>query len=517
MSYLVQSLKNAPVSIAQSIADTAARDAAIAASAPSAHVGSGGAAHALATTSVAGFLGASDKVKLDAITGSNTGDETATSIKSKLGITTLSGTNTGDQTSVSGNAGTATKLETARTINGVAFDGSADIVVNAVDATARVASSEKGAAGGVAPLGLDGLMSIDYLPPAILGALSYRGTWDADTNTPTIPAAIAGNKGYFYKVSTDGSTDIGGISDWRIGDWIISSGSAWDKVDNTDSVSSVAGRTGAVVLTKSDVGLSDVDNTGDLDKPVSTAQAAADAAVYYAAVGASIPITQKGSADGVAELDSSEKVPAIQLPTDFLSKSDVGLGNVDNTSDINKPVSTAQAAADAAVQAAAAADATTKANARQAALVSGTNIKTINGNSLLGSGDLATGDVTLTGTQTLTNKTLTAPAVNGYTEGVSTANTSTAYTISIATASVQILTLTGNCTYTFPAAVAGKSFLLVQKQDATGSRTATWPAAVKWPSGTAPTLTAMANKSDVFGFTCDGTSWYGRVIGSAYA
>ena len=49
-----------------------------------------------------------------------------------------------------------------------------------------------------------------------------------------------------------------------------------------------------------------------------------------------------------------------------LTKSDVGLSNVDNTSDINKPVSTAQAAANSAVQSAAASDATTKANAAQA-------------------------------------------------------------------------------------------------------------------------------------------------------
>lgn len=56
-----------------------------------------------------------------------------------------------------------------------------------------------------------------------------------------------------------------------------------------------------------------------------------------------------------------------------LTKSDVGLGNVDNTSDVNKPVSTAQQ---------------TALDAKQATLVSATNIKTINGNSLLGSGDL---------------------------------------------------------------------------------------------------------------------------------
>jgi hypothetical protein len=52
------------------------------------------------------------------------------------------------------------------------------------------------------------------------------------------------------------------------------------------------------------------------------------------------------------------------------------------------PVSTAQALADAAVLSAAALDATSKANARQQALVSGSNLKTINGTALLGAGDL---------------------------------------------------------------------------------------------------------------------------------
>ncbi len=67
---------------------------------------------------------------LDGVSGQNTGDETAETIKTKLGITTLSGANTGDQSSISGNAGTATKLATARAINGVAFDGSSDISIS---------------------------------------------------------------------------------------------------------------------------------------------------------------------------------------------------------------------------------------------------------------------------------------------------------------------------------------------------------------------------------------------------
>ena len=57
--------------------------------------------HGSATITAAGFMSAADKTKLDGIStlsGSNTGDETASTIKTKLGVTTLSGSNTGDQT-----------------------------------------------------------------------------------------------------------------------------------------------------------------------------------------------------------------------------------------------------------------------------------------------------------------------------------------------------------------------------------------------------------------------------------
>lgn len=66
--------------------------------APIAHVGGTGAAHGNAVAGgVAGFMTGADKTKLDAVSGSNTGDETLATIKTKLGITTLSGSNTGDQ------------------------------------------------------------------------------------------------------------------------------------------------------------------------------------------------------------------------------------------------------------------------------------------------------------------------------------------------------------------------------------------------------------------------------------
>lgn len=135
----------------------------------------------------------------------------------------------------------------------------------------RIASSEKGAVNGVATLDGTGKVPTSQLPAAILGAAAYQGVWDASTNTPTIPTASAGNKGYYYKVSVAGTTVVDTIGEWKPGDWIISNGTVWDKVDNTEAVSSVAGKTGAIVLTKTDVGLGNVDNTADAAKNVLTA------------------------------------------------------------------------------------------------------------------------------------------------------------------------------------------------------------------------------------------------------
>jgi uncharacterized protein (AIM24 family) len=133
-----------------------------------------------------------------------------------------------------------------------------------------------------------------------------------------------------------------------------------------------------------------------------------------------------------------------------------------------------------------------------------------------GSSFTGTGSVVLATSPTITTATLVNPTITNYTETAVTANTSTAYTIDNTNGTLQILTLTGNCTFTFPTATAGKSFTLFLKQDATGSRTVTWPASVKWPGGTAPTITATASKADKYVFTADGSSWVGSNAGQNY-
>jgi hypothetical protein len=197
--------------------------------------------------------------------------------------------------SLTGNSSTATVLQTARTINGVPFDGSQNIsftsdavtqgttnlyytpalaaaaapvqtvfgrtgnvVLQSSDVSGAlgyvpVNPSIIGAAGGVASLDSSGLVPMSQMPSAVVGGLNYQGTWDANANNPTLVSGV-GTKGYMYKVSVAGTTTIDGNSQWNIGDIIAFDGTTWDKIDGVSSeVLSVFGRTGAVVLQSSDL------------------------------------------------------------------------------------------------------------------------------------------------------------------------------------------------------------------------------------------------------------------------
>ncbi len=75
----------------------------------------------------------------------------------------------------------------------------------------------------------------------IPSGLSFEGNWNASTDTPDLSAATPDN-GQFWIVSVPGSTDLDGITDWKVGDWAIyvSTGAGadgWQKVDNTSTLS----------------------------------------------------------------------------------------------------------------------------------------------------------------------------------------------------------------------------------------------------------------------------------------
>lgn len=110
---------------------------------------------------------------------------------------------------------------------------------------------------------------------------------------------------------------------------------------------------------------------------------------------------------------------------------------------------------------------------------------------------------------------LTNPTITNYTETAVTVNSGTALTLDLTNGTLDIVTLTANCTITMPTAAVGKSFLLFLKQDATGGRSVTW-STVKWAGGTAPTITSTASRQDIFSFFSDGTNWYGVTVGQNY-
>ena len=70
----------------------------------------------------------------------------------------------------------------------------------------------------------------------IPAGLIFQGTWDALNNTPTL-ASGTGTTGHFYIVATDGSTNLDGITDWKVGDWavFVEQGvtDQWEKIDNS--------------------------------------------------------------------------------------------------------------------------------------------------------------------------------------------------------------------------------------------------------------------------------------------
>ena len=174
--------------------------------------------------------------------------------------------------------------------------------------------ANKGIASGYASLDLNAKIPLTQIPDSVLGQLEYMGTADMSVSLP-----VATEKGQYWVTSYAGNG-------YSVGDWAVWNGVTFDKVDNTDAVNTVAGRTGHVVLTKNDVGLSNVDNTSDLNKPVSTA------------VQSALDLKEPANANIQSHIGSTSNPHSV-------TKTQVGLSNVDNTSDMSKPVSTLQAAA----------------------------------------------------------------------------------------------------------------------------------------------------------------------------
>jgi hypothetical protein len=146
-------------------------------------------------------------------------------------------------------------------LNGTGFVKASGTTITYDNSTYQV-TSEKGQPNGYASLDSNGKVPLVQINDALIGNVNFQGLWNASTNTPTLANPPAsGTKGYYYIVSTAGT--FASIS-FEVGDWIISDGTAWGKVDNTDAVSSVFGRTGNVTAANGDYTTAQVTESGNL-------------------------------------------------------------------------------------------------------------------------------------------------------------------------------------------------------------------------------------------------------------
>ena len=174
-----------------------------------------------------------------------------------IGATTISGDVSGAITGARGatavltlgNSGVAAGTFAGLVVNakGLVTSGTAFTTLGGYGITDAVAASRLGAASGVATLDSGGHVTAAQLPASLVGAMNYQGTWNASTNTPAL-ASGTGTKGYYYKVSTAGTTSLDGVASWNVGDSAVFDGTTWDKIDGiTNEILSVFGRTGVVV------------------------------------------------------------------------------------------------------------------------------------------------------------------------------------------------------------------------------------------------------------------------------
>lgn len=125
--------------------------------------------------------------------------------------------------------------------------------------------------------------------------------------------------------------------------------------------------------------------------------------------------------------------------------------------------------------------------------------------------------VNLSTAQTLTNKIL--PKIQGagsaaqYVQAVGeydNGNSGTGIAIDWSKGDRQLVTMTGNCTFTFSNAVKGQTLTVRVVEDGTGGRTLTWPT-LKWPGGTVGAATTTAGAINLYIFYFDGTNYLAQL------
>ena len=188
--------------------------------------------------------------------------------------------------------------------------------------------------------------------------------------------------------------------------------------------------------------------------------------------------------------------PVINSPSG-LTKSDVGLSNVDNTSDATKFSETG-----------------TLTNKTYDTAGTG-NVFKINGTQI--SDKTGTGKVVLDTSPTIATPTISKPVMNATNPTAQTyaPSASGTATLDLSLSNQHFIQMpAGDITIAISNDTNNQNFLIAITQDSVGSRTVTWFNTIRWAGGTPPTLTTTANARDIFGFIRTGPGTYdGLVVG----
>ncbi|NBX48585.1 hypothetical protein EBT25_01365, partial [bacterium] len=134
---------------------------------------------------------------------------------------------------------------------------------------------------------------------SVAGGLSYQGTWNASTNSPTLTSSV-GTNGYYYVVGTSGSTNLNGITDWQVGDWLLFNGSAWQKIDQSDTLQTItsadASLTVSTVGSNVDISVTNAPNVVVQVRNSTGATLTKGTAVYISGATGQIPTVSKALA-----------------------------------------------------------------------------------------------------------------------------------------------------------------------------------------------------------------------------
>ena len=172
-------------------------------------------------------VSSSNVTALSNLSGSNTGDESTSTIKTKLGITTLSGSNTGDETS-----GTIT-TKLGYTPENVANKSTDNTLASNSDTLYPSQKAVK-----------------SYVDGAVSASIRLQGDWNATTNSPDITGTAT--TGYAWRVSVAGSTSLGGLTTWAVGDMAVKTASSWMRIDSQD-IGAVWGNISGTLSNQSDL------------------------------------------------------------------------------------------------------------------------------------------------------------------------------------------------------------------------------------------------------------------------